>query len=432
MSVGVADRPVVRRILGSGTTTPERLRRIEVLLVLACLLYGVLGVVGGTARSHAVHDGRVRVAALTTAVAELYQSLADADAAATTGYVSGGREPDAVRARYDADVERAGDRLVGAAGLLPQDDPGLAAISTIGEQLPVYSSLIENARSLNRQGLPLGQSYLGSASKLMRTTILPAVEDVRARESATLATVYRDGAAVPFAVLAVGIALLLALIDLALGERRRTHRVLNAGLVAAGAAVLISVVWWGVAVVTADARLDGSQGHSDAGAALDDTRIAVLQARSNESLVLVARNSGGGSSDKAFTDQLQRVLADDGLLAAAGRADAGVAGQVAALRAATTAWGDAHRGVRGLDDGGRYPQAVASVVGRGPGTSGGAFEALDGQLAGAIDGERAAFTTDMAAADSAVAPLGSMSGLLALLAAGAVVAGIGQRVGEYR
>lgn len=433
MSVGVVDRPVRRRIIGRGTSTPERLRRIELVLVLACLLFGVLGVVGGTARSAAVHDGRVRVAALTTAAAEVYQSLADADAMATTGYVSGGLEPEAVRARYDADIGRAGERLAGAAGLLPPGDPALAAISTIGEQLPAYTGLIENARSLNRQGLPLGQSYLGSASKLMRTTILPAVEQVRATESAALAAAYRNGGAVPFAVLAVGLALLLALADFAWGERRRTHRVLSAGLVAAGVAVLIGVVWWAVAVVTADTRLGGARGHSDASAALDDTRIAVLQARSNESLVLVARNSGGGgSSDQGFTVQLQRVLADDGLLAAAQRADPGVADEVASLRAAATAWNDAHHGVRRLDDDGQYPQAVASVVGRGPGTSGGAFEALDGRLAQALGGERTAFAADVEAADGAVGPLGWMSGVLAVVAAGAVIVGVGQRVGEYR
>ena len=437
MSVDVAVRPPVRRgpgrAVGAGTTTPERLRRVEAILVVGCLVLGVLGLLGGMARSNAVHDGRTRIAALTTGAADLYQSLADADAMATTGYVSGGLEPANVRARYDDDIKRAGERLTGAAGLLPPGDPAIAAISTIGEQLPVYTGLVENARALNRQGLPLGQSYLGSASKLMRTTILPAVEQVRSAESAALATAYRQGGAIPFTVLAVGLALLLALVDLALRERRRTNRVINTGVLVAGVAVLAFVAWWAIAVVAADARLGGAQGHSDAGAALDDTRIAVLQARSNESLVLVARNSGGGgSSDQGFTTQLQRVVADDGLLATAQRADPDIAGRVADLRAAATAWGDAHSGVRKLDDGGQYQEAVKSVVGRGPGTSGGAFDALDAALALAIGDERAAFAVDIAAAEDALAALEWASAVLALVAAGAVTVGIGQRVGEYR
>ena len=197
--------------------------------------------------------------------------------------------------------------------------------------------------------------------------------------------------------------------------------------------MLSLVGWWAIAAVAADTRLGEARGHSDAGAALDDTRIAVLQARSNESLVLVARNSGGGgSSDQGFTAQLQRVLGDGGLLDTAQHADPAIADRVGALRTAATAWGDAHLEVRRLDDDGQYPQAVASVVGHGPGTSGGAFDALDAALAEAIGDERAASAVDVGAADDALAALAWTSGVLALLAAGAVVVGIGRRVGEYR
>ena len=172
-------------------------------------------------------------------------------------------------------------------------------------------------------------------------------------------------------MLAIGLAVLIAIADLALREWRRTNRVLNVGLTVAGLAVLASVAWWAVAAITTDVRIGGARAHTGAGAALDDARIAVLQARSNESLVLVARNSGGGSSDDAFSAQLDDVVNDFGLLADAERADPELADRVAALRGAATAWSAAHRDVRRLDDGGQYPQAVASVVGHGPGSSGG-------------------------------------------------------------
>lgn len=435
MSTSVAVRPPLRRAVGrvAGTsTTPERLRCVEAVLVVAALVLGALGVLGGMARADAVRDARTRIAALTTGAADLYQSLADADAMATTGYVSGGLEPAALRARYDDDIQRAGQRLAAAASLLPPGDPAIGAISTVGEQLPVYTGLVENARALNRLGLPLGQSYLASASKLMQTTILPAVQQVRGAESTALAAAYRQGAAIPFAVLAIGLAAVLALVDLELRERRRTNRVLNLGLLVAGLAVLVLVGWWAVAAITADTRLGGAQGHSDAGAALDDARIAVLSARSNESLVLVARNSGGGSSNQGFAVQLARVVDNGGLLARAERADPDLDDRVGALRAAATAWGDAHRGVRQLDDGGQYAQAVASVVGQGPGTSGGAFDALDAALAKAIGEERAAFAVDVEAAEGALVALPWISAALALVAAGAVIVGMGRRVGEYR
>jgi hypothetical protein len=440
MSASVTTRPPLRRavgrVVGSGllgaATTPGRLLRVEAVLVVAALVLGVLGVLGGMARVSAVHDARTRIAALTTGAADLYQSLADADAMATTGYVSGGLEPATVRARYDDDIQRAGRLLTNAAGLLPPGDPAIAAVSTVGEQLPVYTGLVENARALNRLGLPLGQSYLASASKLMQSTILPAVEEVRTAESAALAVAYRQGAAIPFAVLAIGLAVLIAIADLALRERRRTNRVLNVGVTVAGLAVLASVAWWAVAAITTDVRIGGARAHTGAGAALDDARIAVLQARSNESLVLVARNSGGGSSDDAFSAQLDDVVNNFGLLADAERADPELANRVAALRGAATAWTAAHREVRRLDDGGQYPQAVASVVGHGPGSSGAAFDALDAALAATIGEERAAFAVDVEAAEGALVALPWISAVLALVAAGAVIVGIGRRVGEYR
>ena len=256
---------------------------------------------------------------------------------------------------------------------------------------------------------------------------------MRGAESAALAAAYRQGAGIPFAVLAIGAAAFVALADLALREWRRTNRVLNLGLLVAGLAVLVCAGWWAVAVISSDTRLGGAQGHSDAGAALDDARIAVLSARSNESLVLVARNSGGGgSSDQAFTVQLARVVDDGGLLAGAERADPELADRVVALRAAATAWGDAHRGVRRLDDGGQYAQAVASVVGQGPGTSGGTFDALDAALARTTGEERAAFAVDVEAAEGALVALPWVSAALALVAAAAVTVGIGRRLGEYR
>ena len=147
---------------------------------------------------------------------------------ATSGYVSGGREPTAVRARYDDDIARATDRLVDAAGRLP----GSAPVATISARLPVYTGLIETARTLNREGFPLGQSYLGSASQLMRMTILPAADELRRAQAAALDVAHTRGVAFPFAVVLLLLATLAGIVDVSLGERRRTNRAVSVGLVA--------------------------------------------------------------------------------------------------------------------------------------------------------------------------------------------------------
>lgn len=424
------------RWLARAATTPGRLRRVGAVLVAGCLAAALISVLAGAARTDAVRDGNTRLAALTADAATLYQSLADADAMATSGYVSGGLEPAAVRARYDADIARAADRLVHAGGLLPGDDPATALIGTIAGQLPVYTGLIETARTYNRQGLPLGQSYLDSASRLMRSTILPAADELRRTQTAALSDAAQRGAAAPLAVLVIGAAVLVGLIDLSVMERRRTNRVLSVGLLVAGVAGVAMLVWWVLVAVVAGGEIGDARQRLDTATALDDARTAVLQARSNESLVLVAR-SGGSSSDDGFTAQLQRVLGADGtgglLAAAAGRAaDAGSTARIDVIRTAAQDWVDAHRRVRELDDGGQYQAAVAAATGPDPRGSGVTFERLDAALAGAIEAERAGLTAKAEQAGATLTGLAAGPAVLVLLAAGAVAFGVGRRVEEYR
>jgi hypothetical protein len=430
MSVLTRNEPVARvRELVAGGATPQRLRRVGAVLLVGALLAGVVGLAGGLSRTSAVGDEGARLAALSADAAEIYRSLADADAMATSGYVSGGTEPEAVRDRFDADVAAASARLVQAASGLAADDPATDAVVTITSNLPVYTGFVESARTYNRLGLPLGQSYLGAASTLMRETILPAAAELRAVEYAALDASLARGGSLPVAVVVLGIAALVGVVHASVRERRRTNRVLNLGLVGAAAALVVLVVWWVAAAAVADGALRGADGHGDAARALEDAHAAALQARSNESLVLVARG-GAGASDQGFTAQIDRVLAPGGFIDTAAAADPGA--DLSTVRAAAERWRDAHVALRALDDGGRFPEAVASATGADPQGSGVAFAALDATLDAAIEAQRTAFAGDAAAARAAVDPLPAASAVLGVLAAVGIVLGIGRRLGEYR
>ncbi len=420
-------RPAVRRrVPWSGPSTPDRLRRVGAVVVVGCLITAAVSLFSGLARVDAVSDGGGRVAAITADAAALYRALADADASATTGYVSGGVEPAEVRARYDDDIARASGGLVSAADRIPAGDAAAASVATVATQLPVYTGLVETARTYNRQNLPLGQSYLTTASTLMRTTILPAAAELRRVETAVLAQDYARGGAFPFGVVLLGVAVLAALADLGVREYRRTHRVLSPGLAAAAALVVVALVWWVVVTALVGSALSDAQRRSSGTTALDDARTAVLQARSNESLVLVAR--GGGAADAQFVVQLDRVLAPGGLLDAAAEGGA----DVDAVRAAATAWQAAHRQLRQRDDRGDYAGAVRSAVGADPNGSDATFQELDAALGTAVDTQRGAFTDAIARAGGTQTLLVAGPAVLLVLAAAAVVTGVGRRVGEYR
>jgi hypothetical protein len=437
----------VRELPLAGSTTPARLTRLGAVLVLGCLLTGLLGLLGGLSRQAAVDAGQGRRSALSQHAAELYRSLADADAMATSGYVAGGVEPAATKARYDVDIARAANRLSQAAGELAGDQSAGRLVAVLGQlagQLPRYTALIETARFYNRQGLPLGQSYLGAGSALMQQTMLPSVQRLRAEQTAALFDDYRGGGAIPFGVLLIGAATLAGLLDAGVRERRRTNRVINPGLVAATVLIALALLWWLGACVITEVRLHQAGRHDRAVTALDDARAAVLQARGNESLVLVARG-GARVSDAGFTARLDQVLGQHGLLDAASAAagssgSVGSAGYVGSgdvvaidrVRAEATRWWLAHQALRRLDDNGQYTAAVASSIGTAPGGSGRTFGRLDAAFDRALAEQRAAAGTAATRAAAALTGLAAGPAVLALLAAAASAAGIAARVREYR
>jgi hypothetical protein len=422
------------RVLAAGPSTPDRLRRVGAVLVLGCLLFGLFSLVDGSSRTDAVREAGTRIADVHADAAELYRSLADADAMATSGFVSGGQEPGEIRARYDRDIADTTARLVHTAGLLPADDPAAPALATISAQLPVYTGLVESARTYNRLGYPLGQSYLNSASALMSSQILPAADQLRSLQARALTDTYGRAGSAPIAVLLIGLAALAAVVDAAVREGRRTRRVLSVGLTVAAAAIVVALLWWVVATSVASGRITDAGRHSAVADTLDEARAAVLQARSNESLVLVARS--GGAADSGFTAAIEGVLGtvdQRGLLAAAtDEADPATDDRISAVRTATEQWQTAHRRLRELDDGGLYRDAVASATGADPSGSGAAFDRLGAVLGDAIDAERAAFRTQADAAAAAVTGLAFGPAVLALVAAAAAAAGIARRLEEYR
>jgi hypothetical protein len=420
------------RQLARGEATPDRLRRACAVLVLGCLIAGVVSLVAGINRTRAVADGGQRIGGIVADAAQIYRSLADADAMATSGFVSGGQEPPAIRARYDADITRASAGLVDAAGKLPAADPAAAPLGTLAEKLPVYTSLVETARVYNRQNLPLGQSYLSTASKLMATEMLPAAAKLRSLQTDALNASFDTGGGIPWAPLVTLLAAIAAVVDVSLRERRRTNRVVSPGLAVAVGALALALLWWVAASLIAGSGLSAADRHAAAASALDDASTAVLQARSNESLVLAARSGG----DNVYDDQMKKVVGDDGngglLATASADADPEATAGIDGIRTAAKDWRAAHATVRKLDGDGKYQEAVESAVGTAPTSSGSTFDRLDTALTKAVDAERAAFADAAGRAGTGLLGLAGGPAVLALVAAAGAVAGLGRRIGEYR
>jgi hypothetical protein len=413
-------------------TTPGVLTVLAIGLVLVSALVGVLTAVGVQTRVTALDDLATSSGPLSVAAQDIYRSLSDADATATGAFLAGGEEPADQRARYENDIAQAEASLAIAVAAREPGDVSApdSPLATLSAQLSVYTGLIETARANNHQGLPVGAAYQREASNLMRTTLLPAAQELYRTETAQVSADQDDAGGFPWFEILVGLAGLAVLVYAQIFVRRRTNRVFNVGLVVATAAALVSLIWVFVASVGVRANVNDSEVESASVNVLADARFATLTARSDETLTLVARGSGAAFEEDyvKVNERLGGLLDPSRSGGSSGEATA----HVAAAREAWQAWSEVHKGIREADDGGDYAQAVELAIGPGEDGAAARFDAVDSGLREAIGLTTNRFNDEVSQAGNAVT--GTVLGVivLAVLMAAGSVAGIWQRLKEYR
>ncbi|MFE9357227.1 hypothetical protein [Streptomyces olivaceoviridis] len=427
------------RLRAAATTEPGRLRIIGAVLALLVVAFGAVTAWQTSARSAAADDVLRRSQPLSYGAAGIYRSLADANTAASSGFLAGGQENAPSRERYEKDIRSAAAGLVTAAA---NAEPGSASEETIAglnRLLPEYKGLIERARTYNRQGYPVGGAYLRYANEKMQKEMLPAAEDLYTTQNRRLDADYADATPYPWAAIGLGLLALAALGWAQHRTYRRTHRVLNHGLVAASAATAVALLWLVVGHMVARSGLDGSYEHGIRSLnVLHDARIASLKARGNENLSLVARGAETVTVDGTTYDAYYRDFDQDiavlgkGLTEAARLADdQGGTAPVKAAEDDMAVWKQRHAAARAEDENGNYQQALDKVIGA-KGATAECFDGVDHSLARAIAHERAEFQRAAGDGRDAMTGLPEGAAVLAVLGAAGAVAGIGRRLSEYR
>jgi hypothetical protein len=412
------------------SSSPGRLSVWLAALLVLGLAAGLAAVIGVQQRHGTADSVRTRSGPLAVSAQQLYRSLSDADATAAAAFLSTGAEPADLRLRYQRDITAATDALARAN---PATMAGQRAVAQLAQSLPVYTGLVETARSYNRLNLPVGAAYLREASHLMRDTLLKAAAILYQEESGRLAQERSAGAALPWFALLLVIAVLVALVAVQRALARRTRRVFNVGLGVATAAGLVLLLWLGISWIGAASSLHTARSHGSAQVeVLAQARIATLKARADEALTLVARGSGD-DYDKDFQAQLAALTSRDGLIAKALKqaTDPQVRATLTDLSSGLAAWRDAHTKLRGLDEGGDYPGAVKVAL-DGKGGSAAAFATVDADLDKAITTAGAAFDEAAGGAQRALAGAGFGFAAATLVLLAGVAAGLSQRIAEYR
>jgi hypothetical protein len=440
----------------AGHRTDRRLVRLRAALAAGSLLFGAVGIIGTQIRADGADDAKAHSGVMIQQAEQIYHSLSDADATATTIYLHVGEAPSDLLKTYNDDLQNAQTAILAATKEAGGDGAALKALDQIATQLPQYVKLNATAAANNLLGYPVGFRYLLQASNLMQGTnatatapptgILPWAQILTNTEAKNLSSAEDTAKQLPLLMIAVGLLMLAALVVVQVRETRRTNRMFNVGLLGATAALVVAFAWTGVDVTVQNGHEDNARKRgSDQVSALATARILSLQARTDEMLTLVGRGTadnketdyaGATTADGAHTPGTEELLAAE--LRDASRLATDTTGKQFADTAASdeSAWHTQHQGLRAADQQNQYEKAVDSALGQRDfatkPSAAKSFTALQTDLDQAIKHAETSFQSEASAGSDALAGLEIGLGVLALAMAAAVVRGLGRRIAEYQ
>ncbi len=415
------------------TTTPGKLSLISILVVAGAVCFGVLATAAEHDRAQAAQAVRSKTEPLLVQAATVYATLADANATATATFLRGGLEPPARLAHYNHDLKVASGRVAALTHEVGGSAGASTAVTTVTEELPVYSGLVEAARANNRQGFPIGAAYLRQASGLLGTTILPGADHLYAAEANRLGVDYDSGTA-SGSVVVLAIVFGAAFVLLILAQVYLAHvskRVINvpmlvATLLLAGVSIWAIVGMVGEQNALARARRDGS----DSVEVLSATRVLLSRAQSDESLTLV--NRGSDDTDPIDFTRVMRVLEAPGGLLQEANLLAQRTGTGPSARQFTADFA-AYRAQTGAITGLEHRGLIGPAIGLGSSASSYALaDRLNADLEQQISAAQARFERAASDATSSVSGLTLAIPVVTVLVALLALVGIRQRLREYR
>ena len=352
-------------------------------------------------------------------VQEARTAIVEADAIAASSFLVGDAQAAARRPAYEARLADATQLITVVAQRAAPSD--LHALGAANEAIAGYAGLVEQARANNRQGFPVGAAYQRQASALLRSDLIPALDDVDAdtRVAAERRTRRREpllGRCRRRPVASVGgtPGVVVAAVAAHPAARQRADRRRRA-------APAIGLIWGAVTLASTGAPVRTTVETSlSAADAVSRARTAAFDARSAESLTLI--NRGNGAANEADWQ-----LANAGVVAAL---DVECDRAGACLQDQWSAYEAEHRAIRELDDGGDYDGAVSGPrrsTSRIPTFTTFRDVAAEVQsVRGRASGRR------LADSRRALESLRWFVLVAGLAAAASVIVGFGQRLREYR
>jgi len=409
-------------------------------LLIASLAWGAVAVWTVIQHSSAAHDVVFTSEPLSLSAQRMYLSLSDADVTATTAFLASQNQPLAERQRYAADIAGAAADLSSLrnAAATSGNQQLTSSLAAVSAGLPVYAGYVAQAQTERSLGYLLTSgSFMQVASEEMHLRLLPAARTIYTQENAALDASSARATGLPWIVVVVLLAIVLGFVLFRVQRwlTRRTHRIVNYGLLIASLALVASVLWLVVAFVVARADLQRGVGHGSAPAeTLAQAAIDTQQARGDEVLNLISRT--GATAFQQDSQSLRKNLGPGPgtlLTTALAASPSGDGARWAATAARDEqAWYAVDDQVYRLDKASNYRTETQLVTRTTPGSSGAGFSRVENDLGRAIAADQVIFRSSATAGSHAFTGLDIGIIVAAVIMAAGCAWGLARRIAEYR
>lgn len=413
--------------------TPGRFTLALVAMLSFISLFGVAAITDTSGRSISIDEASGQQGRMAIAAFDMYRSLSDADAAITATFLPGMSEDTDFNEDYQQGI-RSASTAVTTLSAQASTEKQANLVAELSAAMPIYTGLVETARSYQRQGLPLGLAYLRDASALAQEDMLPKLKKLQSTSTSELSGAKDDATGFPWIATVLGLAALGVLGYSQWKVAKRTNRVLNIGMAAATVLMLVVSGWSLVSWLSASSNMNtGYESGSQPLSLLSQAHIDVQRARSDEALTLIAQ---GGNIDyeKEYKEIMERLLGDGGTLDKLDKSydDKTLSGYIDKARSAAEEWNKAHKQLREDDANGDFAAAVESATGKESGQAGKAFNDLDDVLTDANVRAADHFISRTVAAGNSLYLTVPGFAILTVVAMITAAAGIQRRISEYR
>ena len=429
---------LARRLYHFAATTPGKLFTVTVILTVALAAAGLSMSNTSASRHEALDELLNSTEPMSNAAHHLYTNLSLADTVATTGFVQAGVDSEINRKRYNKAIDAASVAATESVlGTTTNDARIRELVTFIQRELPVYTALVEKARTNHRAGNAVANSYMSNASSLMSDKILPAAAELFSLTTAKVKEQQQRLTSPQWVPLSGLVAALFFLFVAQWWLWRLTRRRFNRGFLAASVLLFLALSWAAMAnFATWSSGYHGFETVSRPWDSLTASRIEAQQTRTSETLALVLRSSESdmtvrfGSTVYSINQALEdyeAALADDDIPVT----DPAL---LPAAQSATKEWEASHEVFMNALADGHYDDAIheaTAITPDGAPTTASSFNDVDSALAELIGEARVAMRSYLEEGLNAMTMVATAVFLLTMGAIIAVWLGIRPRLQEY-